>query len=231
MGNVSTNFGNMFLDEVKLFTATLSDAQVKAEFAGGAAVFGTSSTGNDFLNEGLVGYWPMDEAGDATRVDSSGNGTSLTESASDTVAQATGKFGSAGDFELGDTEYLSVADNAVLSLTGSLTLSAWIRPEAVTSGTFNIIAKWGGSTDSYRLASIADGTNHEIRLELESDNNYQETTSSNLVASTFYHVVGVYDASTATAKIYINGIEATSSTTGTIPSSITDDAGTFNFVT
>src|SRR3989344_3606321 len=158
IGNVSTNFGNVFLDEVKLFNSELTAAQVKAEYAGGAAVLGTQST--DFLNQGLVGYWRMEEAGDATRLDSSGNGTTLTESAADTVAQVGGKFGNAGDFELGDTEYLSVADNTALSVTGSLTLAAWIRPETVSAGSYNIIAKWDGANESYRLFQNGD----EIRL-------------------------------------------------------------------
>jgi hypothetical protein len=227
LGNISTNFGNFFIDELKFYPYARSAAQVKADFAARGSSQGVSARfGPDqkYLSDGLVGYWKMEEAGDATRADSSGNGTTLTESTSDTVGQVAGKFGYAGDFELGDTEYLSASDNTALSVTGSLTLSAWINPETISAGNYNILAKWGGSTDSYRLFQNGD----EIRLELESDNNYQETTASNLAASTWYHVVGVYDARTATAKIYINGAEATSTTTGTIPSTITDDAGAFS---
>ena len=64
-------------------------------------------------------------------------------------------------------------------------------------------------------------------MEVDSSGNYQETSSSNLAASTWYYVVGVYDSSSATVKIYINGLEASSTTTGTIPSSIGDDGGRF----
>lgn len=225
IGGTTTDNFKGFIDDFKIHKQEKTSAQIKAEFAaegasrGVSARFGQIDTA--FLNDGLVGYWRMEEASDATRDDSSGNGNTMTESAADTIVQATGKFGFAGDFELADTEYLSAADSVSLSVTGSLTLSAWINPETVSAGSYNIIAKWDGANVSYRLFQNGD----EIRLELDSASNYQETTASNLAASTWYHVVGVYNSGDPTAKIYINGTEAASSTTGTIPSSIGDDAG------
>src|SRR3989344_9693265 len=137
MGNVSTNFGNEFLDEVKLFTSTLTAAQVKAELAGGAEIFGTSSTGNDFLNEGLAGYWPMDEATWATNcttksvLDKSGNDNNGAPCPNaSAVALAGGKFGNAGNFD-GTNDRVEVADpsSGVLDFgsTSNFTLSAWIN--------------------------------------------------------------------------------------------------------
>ncbi len=224
------NTATGFFDEFKIYGQALTAAQIKANYnaranpEGIAASLGANTQNMPgALSDGLVGYWKMDEAGDATRADSSGNGNTLTESASDTIAQALSKFTYGGDFELGDTEYITAADSASLSVTGSLTLSAWIDPETVSAGSYNILAKWDGANESYRLFQNGD----EIRMEIDSAGNYQETTSSNLAAGTFYHVVGVYDAAKATVKIYINGVEAASTTTGTIPASIGDDAGVF----
>lgn len=222
-----------FLDEIKVTRdeTTRTAAQVLADYNSRSNPEGVSVQQNNniqnmpgALTNGLVGFWKMDEAGDAARADFAGNGNSLTESASDTVTQVVGKFGFAGDFESGDTEYLSVADSASLSITGNLTLAAWIKPETVSSGSYNIMGKWDGSNESYRLIQIDD----EIRFEIDAGNQYVQTTASNLTAGTWYHVVGVYTSgNNATAKIYINGAEATTSTTGTIPSSIGDDAGAF----
>ncbi len=226
----SSSFWKGKMDEFKVYNTARSAAQVLADYnarsnpMGAAAQVGLPQGNNPAaLSNGLVGYWKMEEAGDATRADSSGNGNTLAESASDTIAQATGKFGYGGDFELGDTEYLFVADSTSLSVTGSLTVSAWIKPETVSAGSYNILGKWDGSNESYRLFQNGD----EIRLELDAAGNYQETTASNLAAGTWYHVVGVYDSRSATAQIYINGALAPSTTTGTIPSSIGDDAGRF----
>src|SRR3989344_777365 len=146
----TTNEFTGFIDEFRMYRSALTAAEIIVDFNFGAAARFADQP-SDFLTEGLVGYWKMEEAGDATRVDSSGNASTLTESAADTVAQVGGKFGNAGDFELGDTEYLSVADNTALSVTGSLTLAAWIRPETVSAGSYNIIAKWDGANESYRL--------------------------------------------------------------------------------
>jgi len=231
-GNAAFRVGNWesqngyydgLIDELKVYNYARSQSQIVIDMfenpPPGASISFTSNT--SWISNGLVGYWKLDESsGNAS--DSSGNSTTLTDT--NTVSFVGGKFGNAGDFESTASEYQYAADNSALSITGSLTLAAWIKPESVTSGSYNIIAKWDGTNESYRLFQNGD----EIRLELDSAGNYQETTASNLTASTWYHVVGVYDSTSQTAKIYINGVEASSSTTGTIPSSIGDDSGRFH---
>lgn len=217
----SSNGWDGFIDEIKVHREMRSASQILTDYNSGAPEDGASASfTNDqsYLSNGLVGYWKLDETS-GNAVDYSGNSNTLTDT--NTVAFVGGKFGNAGDFESGNSEYQYIADNANLSITGSLTLSAWIRPESVSAGSYNIISKWDGSNESFRLFQNGD----EIRLELDTAGNYQETSSYNLSASTWYHVAGVYDSITQTAKIFINGSEVSSTTTGTIPSSIGDDAG------
>ncbi len=225
-GSSGANYHGL-IDEFKVYSGERTANEIASDMIsespeGASAAFGTDPY--SFLSKNLMGYWKMDEATDADRLDTSGNATTLTESATDSVVAAVGKFHNAADFELGDTEYLSAADNSALSITGSLTLAAWIRPETVSAGSYNIIAKWDGANESYRLFQNGD----EIRLELDSAGNYQETSAANLAVSTYYHVAGVYDSTSQTARIYINGVETASTTTGTIPASIGDDAGVFH---
>ncbi len=214
-----------FIDEVKIMRSARTAAQVKTDFLSETPSRGTSaalSPTQDWISNGLVGYWKLDESsGNAS--DSSGNTTTLTNV--NTTSFVGGKFGNGADLESTSSQYFYASDNPTLSITGSLTLSAWIRPESVGAGLYNIIAKWDGTNESFRLAQNGD----EIRLELDSSGNYIETTSTNLTAaSTWYHIVGIYDSSQGTAKIYINGLEAATTTSGTIPSSIGDDAGRFH---
>ena len=235
MGNVSTNFGNEFLDEVKLFTSTLTAAQVKAELAGGAEIFGTSSTGNDFLNEGLAGYWPMDEATWATNcttksvLDKSGNDNNGAPCPNaSAVALAGGKFGNAGNFD-GTNDRVEVADpsSGVLDFgsTSNFTLSAWINRDTLTTDDV-IIDKKGSSADSqagYDLSAWSTGNDGNICLYVGDSSNYWGTcTSTNITtASTWIHVVAVFDrTSNANSTIYINGVANELSEEGAALSSI-----------
>lgn len=218
-GNPTNNAFDGYIDEARVYNSALSAAQVKAEFAGGAAVIGASSTQNDFLTKGLAGYWKLDEtSGNAS--DNSGNDTTLTNVS--TTAYTSAKFGNGIEPD-GSADYLYAADNTALSITGSLTLAAWIEPDDIT-GTENIIAKWDGANESYRLTK--EGAN--IRMYIDADANYQATTGSPLAANTLAHIAGVYDSTKRTVQIYINGQEAASATTGTIPASIGDDGGRFH---
>ncbi|OGC47516.1 hypothetical protein A2886_03265 [candidate division WWE3 bacterium RIFCSPHIGHO2_01_FULL_42_13] len=134
------------------------------------------------------------------------------------------KFGSAYDYEGDSSEYAYSADSTSLSITGSTTLTAWIKPESVTAATlFDIAGKWDGGNESYLMAQFGD----EIRCYVDSSSNYATTNAANLVAGTQYHVACVYNATTTTVTIYVNGEISASTVTGTIPSSIVDDTGRF----
>ncbi len=64
-GDGSSNGFEGFLDDFKIYRSALTSSQQKAEMnnrgtvRGAAAQIGQSDT--SFLNDGLVGYWPMDE--------------------------------------------------------------------------------------------------------------------------------------------------------------------------
>lgn len=223
-----STFFKGFMDLVKLYPTALSANQAKADYIAKGDLIGSSeniSNGNNTpssLSDGLSGYWKEDEASNANAIDSSGNGTTLTDT--NTVARAGGQFANGADFESTNSEYQFAADNASLSITGSLTLAAWIKPESVTAATlFDIAGKWDGANESYLLAQF--GT--ELRCYIDSSSNYVETTNASLATATWYNTACVYDSATSTVKIYVNGVQKTTTTTGTIPSSIGDDAGRF----
>lgn len=226
IGTDGTNFIKGFADEVKFYDYARTAAQVKTDFAGRSVSKGASARFGggdlDYLSKGLVGYWKLDESsGNAS--DSSGNGTTLTNANS--TAFATGKFGNGADFESASFNYQYAADNTALSLTGDLTMSAWIKPESVTASTqFDIAGKFDQSNESYLLSQFGD----EIRVYIDSSSNYVTTDSANLATGTWYHVLAIYKASAQTVTIYLNGVAQAATVTGTIPSSIGDDSGRFH---
>ncbi len=226
-GNNGSAVMDGYLDDLKIYKFALSAAQVRAQYAaktggeGASAVIGSPP---DVFNTDLVGYWKMDETS-GNAVDSSGTGTTLTNTGTATFTTTLAKFGNATDLESGSSQYFTVADNATLSLTGNLTLTAWIKPESVTTSTaFDIIGKFDGANESYQLTQFGD----EVRLYIDSSSNYVETTATNLATGTWYQVTGTYEAKSGTAKIYVNGALQTTTTSGTIPTSIADDAGKFH---
>src|SRR5690606_23417837 len=60
IGQISSNFGQMFIDEVKFYNYARSVDQIEEDYnKGSAAKLG--SYDQKFLSDGLVGYWKMDE--------------------------------------------------------------------------------------------------------------------------------------------------------------------------
>ena len=207
IGKINTNYFDGTMDEVRLYNQVLTPNQI-----GLLANWAPSP----------VAYWPIDQnTGQSTLIDASGNGNTGTLSINLSPPEWTkGQLGSAINFR-GGNEYVSIPDSSSLSITSDLTISAWIKPKNVTpSTTFNIVGKWDSTTQSYGLAQYGD----EIRLYIGSINNYATTNSANLLADNWYHVTGQYIASTQTITIFINGVNQPTTTTGTIPSSITDNA-------
>lgn len=220
---------NGFIDEVKVYPYLRTSDQIKSDYLSRgstnsvAAQFGKSEkTSGLGLSNGLVGYWKLDESSGAA-TDSSGNAHTLTDASATTFAA--GKYGNGADLESGSTDYQYIADNAALSITASTSISAWIKPESVTAATlFDIAGKWDGADESYRLAQYGD----EIRFNVDSNTNYVMTDAANLAAGTWYHIAASYNAQTASATIMVNGAIQASTVSGTIPTSIGDDAGRFH---
>ena len=79
--------------------------------------------GSPFLS-GLIAYWTLDEAS-GTRVDAHGN-NDLSDN--NTVTSTTGKVGDAAAFATANSEYLSRADNADLSVGNiDFTFDLWLN--------------------------------------------------------------------------------------------------------
>ena len=101
-------------------------------------------------------YYKLDEGSGTASYDTSPNKQNLTLSTS-TAWTLSGKYDKALDLEKNSSMYAYTADSAGLSITGDLTISAWIKPESVTATTlFDIAGKWDGSSESYLFALYGD---------------------------------------------------------------------------
>ncbi|MCC7290086.1 LamG domain-containing protein [bacterium] len=153
----------------------------------------------------------LDEADDTSRVDASGNGNTMSESASDTVTQYTSGTRIGADFERGDTEFLEVSDNSSLEMS-NFTFTAWLNVESTQSsgGAYQAIFTrgdggnwaygWATESDSIGTLIDADGFAGGGALPVSASSTFN-TGEWNL-----FHVT--YDGSNI--RLYKNGVELTS---------------------
>jgi len=203
------------IDETKIYDYVRTPQQIVEDMNAGHPAPG-SPIGS------ALGHWKFDKGYGTAAYDHGTGGNNLTLTGSYSWSND-GKFNKAIDYSSG---YGSASDSSSLSITGRLTLSSWIKPDVTTPSALEmaIAGKWDGATDhSYILTQRGD----EIRMYIDSTDDYVTTTSTNLQTGTYYYVAGVYNATAQTLDIYVNGILQPSSTTGTIPSSIGDDTGGF----
>jgi len=180
---------------------------------------GEASTDNNFglQDTTLMGWWKFDEGSGTTTVDSSTNGN---HGAITGASWILGKVCNALDFD-GTNDNVDIPSSSSLDITGDLTIQAWIEPDSVSYiAQGEIIGKWAAGDASYYFA-LKDG---ELQMRISSTGsdyyNYEETSNANLNINTWYHLAGVYDASAQDIKLYINGVEESTTVIGTIPSSI-----------
>jgi hypothetical protein len=145
------------------------------------------------LLTGLGGYWKQDEASGA-RADSLAV-SNLTDN--NTVASTAGKIGNAARFVAANLEYLSVADNASLSVNAatSFTIACWVR-HTTLAATQTIIAKWGASNaGEYLLLYNSALSRYQLLVGNGAANN--AVVANNLGAPTtgvWYFIVAGYNA-------------------------------------
>jgi hypothetical protein len=176
--------------------------------------WGVPTTQASPLADGLVGYWPFDDAADPTADLVNGNhgnveGDGATFGGGN-VAPIPGnadaiQFDGAGTATHPD--YVEVADDDELSATSDAwTISVWINPATVlplSSGAFKMVAgKYDGlGGNEYAITLLGN----KVRFSASTSGAayVSSTTATSLVPHTWYHVVGVYDG--ANLQIYLDG--------------------------
>ncbi|WP_242918056.1 LamG-like jellyroll fold domain-containing protein [Pontibacter liquoris] len=162
----------------------------------------------------LVGNWKMDEGSGTTLADASEYNNKATTTGNPTWV--TGVLGQAVKLD-GATQYATVSNSASLSITGSITLAAWIKPEKTAT---QYILKKGiqGSTDGYELSLASTGrVFFRFNQATGSDTYRQNSLASYPVdGNTWMHIAATYNGSVI--KIYINGVENSSKTLTAPPS-------------
>lgn len=148
-----------------------------------------------------VGWWraesDMNDASGNENNGASGTGAGITA-----VTYGTGKVSNA--FSLPGTSFVQVPNSTSLQVTGSLTVSAWIK---ITTAGGRIIDKVAvGGANGY----LFDTINGKLRLIAGPQ---QLTSPNNLPLNVWTHVAGTWDGTSV--KLFVDGVQVATSTPAT----------------
>jgi chitodextrinase len=165
--------------------------------------------------QGLVGYWKFDEGSGTAVADSSGSNNSGVISGAG-ATWATGKIGGALSFN-GSSGKVTVPGANSINFTGSFTLTAWVRPSAL-SGYETVVHKGATSACTYWLqtsgARVSGGISSSSTCGTYSEH---LASSPSLTVNSWYHLAVVYDSVARTYKVFLNGNSILSQTEATLP--------------
>jgi len=149
------------------------------------------------------------------------------------LAQAAGTNAQSLDLESGSSQYASRADTASLSITGTLTVEAWIKPESIATQQC-IVAKWyqDGSVKAYHFyhSPLAGGS--VLSFYYSGDGAAESGADSNICLSQadigkWVHVSVVVTPATKSVAFYKNGALISSHTASGSQTAIQDNSASF----
>jgi len=205
---------NGFIDNIRIYNSARSTDQIKQEVTDKSSGSVKGVVGrlggegpSENINQGLVGYWKMDEAswnGTAGEViDASGNGNNGVATCTGTgctkPTTGAGNFGNGGSFD-GSEDYVSIANSTSLN-PQTLSVSMWVKGS--TQGGYKyLLVKQSANFAFYT------GANAGLYFYI-TPSGYSLTLSPAYSASIWnnqwHHVVGVYDGSKV--RLYVDGTE------------------------
>jgi hypothetical protein len=148
---------------------------------------------------GLIAAFGFNEASGSIVNDLSGNGNN--GQMTNAVRSPSGRYGGALSFN-GTSSIVTVADAASLDLTTGMTLSAWVRPSAL-SGWRTVLLKERPASLSYALYAHSTASRPAGYVANPGDTGV--TGTSALALNTWTHLTLTYDGSVLI--LYVNGVE------------------------
>ncbi len=213
------NYFDGYIDETRVYNYARTQKQIVEDMNAGHPAPG-SPVGS------AAAYWKFDEGYNNTFYDSSTLGNNLSLTAGSGSWANNGKFNKTYNFS---SSYATINDNAYLSPTTGITLSAWINGTTFSAtgqtGNRNILAKdavpavWS----SYALNVNTTG-NIVFWLTPDSNSPTTLTSSTAITTGTWNHIVATWNGSTM--KIFINGKQ--DPTTAAFTGPIRDGTGILN---
>ncbi|MGW5238720.1 PQQ-dependent sugar dehydrogenase [Monashia sp. NPDC004114] len=162
----------------------------------------------------LAGY-AFDEGSGTLAADASGRG--LTGTLTGGATWGAGKYGSALLLN-GQNQYVALGNPPALRLTGSMTVSAWINSSSFPADDAAVVSRRGSI--GMQLDTTIDRGPRTIGFKLTNaaGNDMFRYGATAMLAGTWYHIAGVYNAATSSLDVYLNGVLDNGALVGTVTS-------------
>lgn len=116
----------------------------------------------------------------------------------------------------GTDDYISCGNNTALDITSALTVAFWVKHTTVATGQMYLtrqgeqwfLQHWPLTKVQFYLLGGVLGSG------------YVQLTTGILAAEKWYYIVGVYDGSIPSARIFLDGVERPVTLSGTMPASL-----------
>lgn len=155
-------------------------------------------------DSGFAGVWHLGESGSPRDATAHAN-----HATAENTALASGMAGMARSFsgDGADPAFVEIPDSSSLSVTGSLTLSAWVKPASLPANSQNFFAK--AKNQSYRFRLQSGGSALWLLANDTGGGPPEgwETVTRNhaFVTNTWYHVAAQADLEAGAARFFVNG--------------------------
>ena len=162
----------------------------------------------------IEGIWKFDESSGRTVRDSSPH--ELTGRLSAEGLRGPGLIGGAAFFS-NRKQYVEFEKSPVFRLTGSMTITAWIKSSSYPEDDAAIVSQFENSS-GYQLDTTIDRGPRTVGFKLTNvcGRLMARYGRTRLAANTWYHVAGVYDAQARTLDVYVNGRNDNGDLTGLV---------------
>ncbi|HYL78443.1 MAG TPA: DUF2341 domain-containing protein, partial [Bryobacteraceae bacterium] len=174
------------------------------------AYFGNASAANQQNGTGVwdsnyKAVWHLPNGSTLSATDSTSNANNGTPTNS--PAATSGEIDGAASFN-GSSSYVAVPDSASLALSGSLTVSAWVKAANTTSKQ-HILSRWNGpyNYELYTNGDCAGGTAFGMSVSVVGSPR-SDACANGTVDTNWHKLDGVYDG--AHVSIYVDGALRTS---------------------
>jgi len=118
----------------------------------------------------------------------------------------------------GNNDFVNCGNDPSLDITDKITITGWVN--ATSFGTY-ILAKRDGVNNQYAL--FVSGSGSVILYTFGSSDSEIATADNAITLDNWYHIAAVYDGSTGSGEIYINGVpKATDTVADPITTAISD---------
>jgi hypothetical protein len=201
----TASFLQGYVDEVRIWSIALTQAQLKANLYGGPANNAS----------GLVAYYKCDAGSGTTLVNSCTNTTGLDgtlQNAAGWIASPIQASANAVSFD-GSNDIITIPDNSTLDITSAITLEAWCYATKNT-GVQNVINKSSNSSNTGYIFPRTDNgwTSAIFYLHI---GGWQTLSAAYPSLNAWHHLAATYDG--AEMRLYINGtLAASRAQTGSI---------------